>query len=94
MATSQPMKGLVSPAPRGVTRIPLAAAAVALIAAPAIVFAIAGPHSTGSAATVVDRAAADALVQFRANERQERYAPSVDQIRRALIDFRRSERVE
>jgi hypothetical protein len=36
----------------------------------------------------------EALAQVRKDEREERFAPSVDQIRRALIQFRASEREE
>lgn len=92
--TSQPMNVLVARPPRWVAQVLLAAAALALIVALAVSFAFAGDLSSGSSGTSVDRAAADALVQFRKDERNERYAPSVEDIRRSLIQFRKDEREE
>jgi hypothetical protein len=94
MATSQPMKATVSMPRRGVTQFLLVAAALALIVTLAVSFAFAGRLAGESSGTTVDRAASDALIQFRANERHERYAPSVEEIRKALIQQRTSERDE
>lgn len=93
MATSQTRQSVVSGPPRGAMQLLVAAAVLALMLA--LAAAIPGSRpDVGIAATAGERAAADALVQVRRDERQERYAPTVDEIRRALVDLRTSEREE
>ena len=92
--TSQPMKGLVARPPRWVAQVLLATAALALAIAMAVSFASSGPLSGGGTETSIDRAAEDAIIQFRKDERREKYAPTVEDIRRSLIQFRKDEREE
>jgi hypothetical protein len=92
--TSQPMSGLVARPPHWVAQVVLATAALALTIALAVSFASGGHLSIGGTGTSVDRAAEDALIQFRKDERNEKYAPSVEDIRRSLIQFRKDEREE
>jgi hypothetical protein len=92
--TSQPMKAQVARPPRWVAQVLLATAALALAIALAVSFASSGLTSSGSTGTSIDRAAEDALIQFRKDEREEKYAPTVEDIRRSLIQFRKDEREE
>ena len=96
MASSQGVKGLVLHPVRPVRRFIVMATAVLVALALALAIALAQtparPGATSGGA--VYRAANDALVQFRKDEREERFAPSVEEIRRALIQFRASEREE
>jgi hypothetical protein len=94
MATNQATNRLGAPRLVHWTRpVQVAASvlAVVLAFAGALALSAPGPGGTTSAA---QRAVDDALVQVRRDEREERYSPSVEDIRRALIEFRASEREE
>src|SRR6476661_4763992 len=69
-----------------------AALAIGLALAIAVALAAVGPGQAPGIAT--DRGMTEVLAQVRRDEREERFSPSVDQIRRALIEFRASEREE
>lgn len=93
-ATAQLTQSTVSPGVPFLKRALLVASAVALLAVLLVAFAYAGTVAIGTTAPAVDRAAADSLIQVRQDEFRERYTPSVEDIRRSLIQFRRDEREE
>lgn len=94
MATNQAInaRALQQTRPLRLAVVTGAALAIVLVLAIALALAAAGPSRAPGITT--DRAVTEALVQFRKDEREERFAPSVDEIRRALIQFRASEREE
>jgi hypothetical protein len=93
MATHQAVKRLTFSPARPLRRPLLAGAAIALALALAIAFVLASTSSRAPG-VAADRAVTEALAQVRRDEREERFSPSVDEIRRALIQFRASERDE
>ena len=94
MATNQAVNGLALQQTRAIRRAVVAGAALAIVLALAIAFALAAAGPSRAPGITTDRAVTEALTQVRKDEREERFAPSVDEIRRALIQFRASEREE
>ena len=95
-AATQPMGRTTSGPTHGVTKavVAVAVAGVIVILALAATMAVGALVLSSSSGTAVERASSDALVQFRKAEREDAYGLSVDEIRRALIEFRQDERAQ
>jgi hypothetical protein len=94
MATNQAIKQLAFGPTRPIRRALVAGAAVVIALALAVAFSLASARPNQAPGIAADRAVNEALAQVRRDEREERFAPSVEEIRRALIQFRASEREE
>jgi hypothetical protein len=91
-SATQPITGYNSLPRNAFSRVLLALAGLALIVAVVISTQFATRISSGSTGTAVEPAVNNALIEVRKNEREERYQPTVEQIRRALIEVRAGER--
>jgi membrane glycosyltransferase len=94
MATNQAINARALQQTRPLRLAVMTGAVLAIVLALAIALALAAAGPSRAPGITADRAVTEALVQVRKDEREERFAPSVDEIRRALIQFRTSEREE